>query len=210
MMTELNSNIAVFDFDGTLTTKDTLLPFLSWTHDLKDLMLGSVKQGPAIVSYLTGNCSNHWIKEKLLTQFYKGWPVEKFRTVATEYAHGILPTLIDPEALERLKWHQLQGHSVIILSAALYPYLSSWAKTVQVGHVLATRVEMQQGRITGKLKGKSCYGVEKVNQLKLLLGSLGDYYIYAYGDSKGDREMLAIADEPYYRKFGNRRQLIIH
>jgi phosphoserine phosphatase len=43
---------------------------------------------------------------------------------------------------------------------------------------------------------KNCYGQEKVNRLLEVEPDRKNYYLYAYGDSRGDREMLAFADFP--------------
>jgi HAD superfamily hydrolase (TIGR01490 family) len=207
-MNGTKSTVAVFDFDGTLTFQDSFLPFIRWNHDWKSYWLGLAKHHPIILSYLMGRCSNKVIKERLLTYFYQGWKIEDFQLSARKYSQQFLPNLLLGEAIDRLKWHQSQGHRVILLSAALHIYLYPWAQEMNIDHVLATHLDVQRGRITGKLKGENCYGEEKVKQLKKLLGTLENYYLYAYGDSKGDFEMLKVSDEPYYRHFG-RRQLFI-
>jgi phosphoserine phosphatase len=67
--------------------------------------------------------------------------------------------------------------------------------------IISTEIEISNNKITGKLSTANCYGPEKVNRLKKLL-SMDDYStIYAYGDSKGDREMLALAQHPHFKPF---------
>jgi len=201
--------VAIFDFDGTLTNQDSFLPFLRWTHSQKSVWTGLYRCSSTVMSYLLGRCSNRDITEKLLTQFYQGWSSETLQTLAIGFAHQDLPKLINPEAIAQLKWHQEQGHQVILVSAALEIYLQPWAEMMHIDKTLANRLEIHQGTITGKLQEENCYGFEKVKQLRQLLGDLSHYYLYAYGDSKADRHVLAIADEPYYRKFkGNQRIMI--
>lgn len=209
MMTILKPSIALFDFDNTLTDRDTFLPFVQLTHSPKNYWLGLFKHGFAVLAYLLGWCPNEVIKELLLIEFYQGWSLKEMQHLAANYADQILPNLIDQEALQELKRHQSEAHIVVIVSAALAIYLSPWGKMMQIDYIIGNELETEQGYITGKLKGKNCYGLEKVKRLEAVLGDLSQYYIYAYGDSHGDREMLAIADEAYYRTFGNQQSKMI-
>lgn len=202
-------SVALFDFDGTLTQEDSFLPFLRWTHRDSKIWTGLFQHSPTVIAYFLGKCSNQTITETLVKHFYQGWTLKKLQTMAVEFAHQSLPKLMDAEAIDRLKWHQSQGHQVIVVSAALNIYLQPWANMMQVDQVLANDLEAQQGCITGKLQGKNCHGVEKVRRIEQLLGNLNQYHLYAYGDSEADRPMLAIADESYYRKFGSKERLII-
>lgn len=201
--------IAIFDFDGTITNRDSFLIFLHWTHSQKDYRIKLYRHSLRILAYFLGWCSNQVITEKLLTEFYQGWTIERLQQMAIEFAHQKLPSLLDLEAVNQLKWHQEQGHKIVLVSAALDIYLKPWAEMMHVDQVLGNQLEVQQGYITGKLKGENCYGLEKVKQIENLLGDLSQYYLYAYGDSKADRYMLAIADEPCYRKFGSKQRIMI-
>lgn len=208
-MTTLKPSLALFDFDNTLTNRDTFLPFVQLTHSQKDYWLGLFKHGFTVLAYLLGWCPNEVIKELLLIEFYQGWLFQDIQHLAVNYADQFLPNLIDQEALQQLKWHQSEGHVVVLVSAALAIYLSPWGTMMQIDYIIGNELETEEGYITGKLKGKNCYGLEKVKRLEAVLGDLSSYYIYAYGDSHGDHEMLAVADEAYYRKFGNQQQTIV-
>ncbi len=109
---------------------------------------------------------------------------------------------IKPQAMERLHWHKQQGHDCILVSASLELYLVPWAKRHGFQDILASRLEIdQKGRVTGQLIGKNCWGAEKRRRLIELLGPQKYYQLYAYGDSRGDQELLEIADYPFYRLF---------
>ena len=201
--------VAFFDFDGTITTQDSFLPFIQWTHNPYDIAMAMCKHSPAIFSYLLGFSSNQTFKEICLTQFYSGWSIDNLQKKATEFAYNVLPSLLNNEAIDNLKWHQKKGHQIILVSAALHIYLDPWAKIMQIDHVLANYLQVHNGYVIGKIQGKNCYGLEKVKRLEAFLGDLNRYYIYAYGDSRGDSEMLAVADQPNYRKFGQGQFLMI-
>jgi len=75
-----------------------------------------------------------------------------------------------------------------------------WAIKAGFDEVLATHLEANtDGTTDGRLAGANCFGIEKVRRLETLLGARDGYTLYAYGDSRGDREMLDMADHAYYR-----------
>ena len=67
--------------------------------------------------------------------------------------------------------------------------------------LIATRLEIKDDLMTGKFLTKNCYGIEKVNRVKEAY-NLDDYdCIYVYGDSRGDKELLELADKSFYKPF---------
>jgi phosphatidylglycerophosphatase C len=206
---DLRPVLAIFDFDGTLTRRDSFSPFVRSACGRKKFRRGILKQRRAVIAYLIGRSSNQAIKEALLTQYFQGWAIADLEAAAAKFAQQDMPNMLNPNAMEQLKWHQQQGHRIIIVSANLELYLQPWATALSITDVLATRVAVVDGTITGKLNGKSCYGIEKVERLKTLVGSLSDYYLYAYGDSEGDRQLLEVANMPLYRSFTSGRGLFI-
>jgi HAD superfamily hydrolase (TIGR01490 family) len=192
--------IAAFDFDGTLTKSDTLLPFLRFVS-------GNVRFGrglgvllPIVMQYLAGHVANDRVKEAFLTTFLKGRRIDEIHALGEAFAAHRLATSLRAGSLDLLAQHKQQRHSVVLVSASLDVYLRPWARAMGVDHVLSSSLEIDaQGRVTGALHGPNCYGPEKVRRLRALLGVRDAYILYAYGDSKGDWEMMDEADHAYYR-----------
>lgn len=138
-------------------------------------------------------------KEKILNRFLSGIPIDVLEKKAEEYSADKLDKLVKAEALDRIQWHRDQGHRCIIVSASIDTYLKPWAKRHGFQDVIASRLQTDRGVVTGKLEGENCWGAEKTLRLLNLLGKRESFYLYAYGDSRGDKEMLALADQPYYR-----------
>jgi phosphoserine phosphatase len=67
--------------------------------------------------------------------------------------------------------------------------------------VVGTQIEVKDGRLTGRFLTKNCYGQEKVNRLLSLYPHRQDYCLVAYGDSRGDKELLSFADESHFKPF---------
>src|SRR5262249_49246321 len=145
-------------------------------------------------------------KEAVLRAFLGGVDESVVRQRAARWALHELPGLVRPAALARLRWHMSQGHRVVLASASLELLVEPWARAVGVRDVRAMRLEVREGRLTGRLDGPNCYGEEKVIRLRALLGDLDRYELHAYGDSAGDRELLAAAQHAVWRPFRGRSE----
>ena len=199
------SPVAVFDFDGTLTYRDSLFPFLRMAVGGLKFYWGLLVLSPILIGYALGLVPNWQAKQTVLTYFLADLTAEKLHQLGQRFALEELPKLLRREALQRLKWHQQQGHQTVIVSASLEAYLLPWAQTMSFDQVIGTQLEVHNGRLTGRIWGRNCYGLEKVERLKALLGNLDRYCLYAYGDSRGDREILDASHYPYYRSFEDPR-----
>ncbi len=196
--------VAVFDFDGTVTRRDSTIAFCLSAVPVWRLAPAVALRLPQLAGCGLGLVTRSRLKEYLLGAFFRGVDERELRGRAASWAVRELPRLVRPTALARLRWHQLQGHRVVLASASLEIFLEPWARAVGVRDVLATRLEVRDGRLTGRLEGRNCYGLEKVKRLRALLGDLRGFELYAYGDSRGDRELLAVAQHPVYRPFRRR------
>jgi HAD superfamily hydrolase (TIGR01490 family) len=120
--------------------------------------------------------------------------------VAFHYSISQIDYIVRPKAIDRLCWHTEQGHKVVIVSASIECWLAPWCKKNGF-ELLATKLEVKNGVVTGNLLGSNCFGIEKVNRIKDKYDLSQFNYIYAYGDSKGDIQMLDLANESFYKPF---------
>lgn len=197
--------VAVFDFDGTITRRDSMGPFLLASVPRRRLLPAMAKLSPRMFAYAFGVVPNWRLKEAVLTAALGGTPVTVFERLASQFASGRLPSMVRPDALSRMRWHQGMGHRVVIATASLEAYVRPWAVTQGVADVVGTRLEVEAHRLTGRIAGRNCYGAEKVARLEALIADLHRITVYAYGDSRGDREMLALARYAIYRPFRARQ-----
>lgn len=203
--------VACFDFDGTLTKGDSLYRFLWYYLPFNLIIQNSLQVFLLGFKYFIGLMDNNLAKEALLKRPFARVSKEYFALKAKVFSKSILPSLIKPDSFERFKWQKKRRHDCIIISASIEDYLKPWAKRVGFSEVLGTRLEIDKnGFLTGKFDGKNCYGHEKVLRLTEYLGSLDDYEIYAYGDSAGDKELLEIADHPFYQSVDTEKKLFHH
>lgn len=193
-------NIAFFDFDGTITRKDTLVGFIQFAAGKISYYLGLLWLAPMLSAYLLKIIPNDQAKERLLGHFFKGYESKHFEEIAHNYSLREIDPIIRPAALEKIKWHQSRGDQVVIVSASAESWLSGWCSQNNI-ELLATRLEIKEGRLTGRFATKNCFGPEKVNRIKKSYNLKTYERVYAYGDSRGDREMLQMADESHYQPF---------
>jgi phosphatidylglycerophosphatase C len=192
--------LAVFDFDGTITKRDTLPVFIRFAVTLFHLLKGTVYMAPFVLLFKLKVIPNYTAKERLFKTFFKGISIDKFNELSQRFITNI-EQIVNPVALEKIKWHQQMGHEVIIISASVENWIRPWAKKYGINTVLATGLQLENNIITGNFLTKNCHGAEKVNRLLAAYADRDSYTLYAYGDSNGDKELLAAADHSFYRKF---------
>lgn len=191
--------LALFDFDGTLTTRDTLMPFLRYYAGTGPFLAGLLRLAPQLAAYTLRVQRNDVTKESVLRHFLRGVDIDQLQRIGVEFAREQVPTLIQPATMERLRAHRARGDVCVLVSASLDVYVAPWAKAQGFDTVLCSSLELDGGSVTGRLLGRNCYGAEKVNRIQTWLAGRKPVNIVAYGDSRGDREMLALANEAYYR-----------
>ena len=189
--------VAAFDFDGTLVAGDSLVPFVWRAAGPRRFLLAALRHGLRIVAATAlGIGSRDAAKEAFVGSSLGGLPLTTVRKAGEAYAAD-LERKLDTASLDRLRWHAGQGHEVVLVSASLDIYLEPLAAKLGVDTVLATRLGIDDdGRLTGALDGPNVRAHEKVVRLRRWLG--GDACeLWAYGDSAGDRELLALADHGF-------------
>jgi HAD superfamily hydrolase (TIGR01490 family) len=192
--------LALFDVDGTITTTDSFYCFLIYVFDPVNVIIGSLVLSPILFGYVSGLLPNWIAKEKVFKYFFKNLNETDFNDISKEFAENKLPLILKNSALEKIKWHLKEGDTVYLVSATIDNYLRPWCEKSGIG-LIATNVEIKDKILTGSFISHNCYGKEKVKRIKEVLNLEQFEYIYAYGDSKGDREMLSIADEAFYKFF---------
>jgi len=192
--------LVLFDFDGTITTDDSLIKFIRFVVGDVRFIRGMTLLLPMLIAYKLKIIPNHKAKQYMLTYFFKGMSEEKFMQVANEYSLNHIKSILRPKAMEKIAWHKEQGHKIVVVSASIECWLKPWCDENNL-ELIATKLEIKNKIITGKLLTKNCYGIEKANRVQEKY-NLNDYsHIYAYGDSRGDIELLKLADEGFYKPF---------
>jgi len=190
--------VAAFDFDGTLVAGDSLRPFLIallGRPAMADALLRAAS--PMLRAYVRGGRDE--AKAALLHRTLAGISLERATTVGTRFGAS-LAGRIRPQMLEEIRWHRSRDHRLIVVSASLTVYLDEFARRAGFHQVIASRLAVTGSGpgavLSGSLEGANVRGHEKERRLRRVLGH-GPCELWAYGDSDGDREMLAMADHAY-------------
>ena len=193
--------IAFFDFDGTITKKDSMIEFIRFCFGDKAYYTSLVILSPYLAGMKLGVIPNSVAKEKLISHFFKGMLLSEFNDKCLKFSETRLSQLIREDAMESIREHQRKGHEVVVVSASAENWIRYWCERSGISY-LGTRLQVNnEQRLTGKLEGTNCNGQEKINRI-LEKYDTGSYHsIYCYGDSKGDRLMLSLATHPFYRYF---------
>jgi phosphatidylglycerophosphatase C len=186
--------VAAFDLDGTLTRRDTLLPFLLRSCGRSRTAAALMAESLLLLRGAAGNDrARDDAKAGVLRRLLAGRPVAPLLELAETFADDVMGTLLRTDAAARIEKHRSQGHELVIVTASPELYVGPLARRLGIDHVLGTRLEVDDsGVLTGRLLGANCRGAEKVARLQAWLGE-EPYELWAYGDSAGDRELLALA-----------------
>jgi phosphatidylglycerophosphatase C len=190
--------VAAFDVDGTLTTGDCVVPFLRrfvrWSA-----APGILRSSPAAAAALARRDRDS-LKALATGAVLSGIGIDAVEQEAERFAGTVVARKLRGDTTARLRWHLGEGHRVVLVSASYEVYLRHLAAHLGVHDVLATRLEVgADGRLTGQLDGGNCRGPEKARRLEAWLAAKPDLdrqavELWAYGDSAGDAELLAMAD----------------
>ncbi len=192
--------IAFFDFDGTITYKDTLLEIAKFHKGKAAWLVGMLLLSPLLIGMKLKLVNNTRMKERYLSFFFGGISVEDFQILCEAFVQQKIPALLRPGALAEIKKHQDAGTPVVLVSASPENWLKSWCAANNIT-CIATRLAVKDGLITGTIDGNNCFGPEKVRRIRELYDLSDFQQIFCYGDSSGDRELLEIATSPHYKPF---------
>jgi phosphatidylglycerophosphatase C len=189
--------VAAFDVDGTLTTRDCVVPFLRRVAGPRRLAIGLGRDARRIAPDLVRR-DRDALKAHAARITFAGRPYADVEAAGREFAAHVLHAWLRPDVVDRLVWHRRAGHHAVLVSASFGVYLRPLAEWLEVDGVVATELAVDGEHCTGGLEGGNCRGAAKVRRLHAYLdehiGGRRAVDLWAYGDSPGDGDLLADAD----------------
>jgi phosphatidylglycerophosphatase C len=189
--------VAAFDFDGTLTNGGSVWKFLVVLAGRPRVILAALRELPKILSAaIFGGTANDVAKEALLSHILPGMRQDAVSKQAADFGRAHYRSRVRDDVSGRLRWHLTQGHRVVIVSASPELYILPVANDLGASGVIATRLQVDPaGEMTGRFDGPNCRGPEKARRLREWIDhGGGDPFVWAYGNSAGDLQMLTDAD----------------
>lgn len=177
-----------------------MLEFARYSRGFAGYWIGICLISPWLLAMKVGLLSKRRAKEKFLIYFFEKTDVEKFNSDCVSFTATIIPRLVKKDALLAINKHREENTDIVIVSASAENWVAPWC--IQNGlQYICTRLEVKEQKITGKLLGQNCNGLEKVSRIKEKFDTADYATIYCYGDSTGDKMMLQLATHPAYRVF---------
>lgn len=200
----MKKKLYCFDFDGTLTTSDTLLEFIKYAKGRGRFLMVFLMYSPLLVMMKLHLYPNWKAKQQIFAHLFAGMRIEKFDALCREFAEEN-QHLLRPKGITLLHEALVAGVQVFIVSASIDNWVRPFfdIRNLKGVQVLGTQIEVEDGKLTGNFKSNNCYGKEKVHRIAEALKSFerSEYEIEAFGDSRGDKEMLAFADKGHFKPF---------
>lgn len=194
------AGIAFFDFDGTITVKDTMVELIKFHYGKFRLYLGLTMLSYWILAMKLKVVSHQKAKEKMLSWFFEGFSETDFSKVCHSFLKKKLPALINKRAMKKIEEHKANGDEIVVVSASAANWIKGWCDEYGL-KCIATQLEIQDGKITGRLAGINCNYNEKASRI-IKEYDLNNYSsVYCYGDSHGDKAMLKLATKAFYKSF---------
>lgn len=189
--------VAAFDVDRTLTRRDCVVPFLRELAGWR-WYLGLLRRVFPLSTAIVRRDRDE-VRNLVTSAAMAGRPLTNVQSSAARFAGRVFPAWLRTDTVQRLRWHREQGHRVVLVSASYREYLDHLALLLGCDDVLATEIEVgAEGWCTGRLRGRNCRGAEKERRLLDWMSARGlmGARVFAYGDSSGDDQMLAMAHVP--------------
>jgi phosphatidylglycerophosphatase C len=203
--------LAVFDFDGTLTTRDTSLPFLEFAVGRPRLAVSLLLGGPRFLAELTiallrarrsrpgwPVLRGRWeldVHDRLLAALFRGRTEAELNDLGRRFAADALDAMVTPDALAHVAWHRARGHRCVLVTGSLETYMEPWGRRAGFDRVLGSRLARDgERRVAGGFDGEPCWGDAKLARLREAMGPLEGYTVVVYGNEPGDRALLDAAD----------------
>lgn len=190
--------LALFDFDGTLTTSESFPAFLRLVVPKRRLRWGGLLVSPLVLAYRLRLLSGTVVRAAILRVATRGLDTDAVTSAGRRYARDVLPATLRPDMLARLRWHRDRGDVVVVVSGTFDLCLRDWCEAEGVA-LLASSLEQANGCLTGRYAGAQCVGEEKPRRVRAVHDVAAFARVHAYGDTVEDLPMLALADEAVYR-----------
>ncbi|MGV8941935.1 MAG: HAD family hydrolase [Lysobacter sp.] len=191
-------NLALFDFDGTITCREMFPAFIRHAVTPRRLRLGGILLAPLVVGYRLGLVSGSVVRAAIVKVGFSGAGLSRYQAAGESFARDVLPGSLRPEAMQRIAWHQQQGDTVVVVSGALDVYLGHWCASHGLD-LLCSSLGHRRGVLTGRYAGKQCVLAEKARRVRQHYDPSNYEQVFAYGDTPEDRDLLALADRKTYR-----------
>lgn len=188
-----------FDFDGTLTRRDTMFAFLKFANKqrFQRYFLWLMPQFALVKLSLADPAL---VKLKFISLILKNFSENEIHDLARDFFQQKHNELLRPNAIKFIRSLDLEKNKGLMVTASLDFWARPFADFLGL-ELIATRAKFQNGKFQGEIIGKNCNGKEKVRRIEEIYSPNSFEHTVAFGDTKGDLPTLKWAKEQHYRPF---------
>lgn len=190
--------LALFDFDGTITTRETLPDFLRFATPTHRLHLGKLLFVLPVLAYKLKLLPVSVLRTLLVRYAFGGLPRAAIEDAGHRFAVTVLPALVRPEMQARIESHRACGDTVVVVSGGFDVYLAPWCEAQGV-ELVCSSLEYDADRMTGRYAGPQCVAGEKAHRVRQRYDLAAYREVHAHGDTHEDHALLALAHRATYR-----------
>ncbi|WP_342630803.1 HAD-IB family hydrolase [Marinobacter alkaliphilus] len=173
------------------------MPFLKYVVGAPTYYVKLALVSPILAAYFAKALRNDIAKKFVLRRYVANQDIHSLRAIGSRFSHYVIPQMLRPEGMERLRWHQEKGHICVLVSASLDVYLIPWAQKEHFDDVICTQLILYPDKNKSRIIDKNCFGAEKSARIQRWTAGRVIGKTFAYGDSQGDTHMLSSVDYGY-------------
>lgn len=191
-------DLALFDFDGTITTRETFVDFVKSATPRWRIRAGAVLLAPMVVGHRLGWVHVSTLRAAVAWVAFRGLRVGDLEAAGDAFSRNVVPTVLRAEAMQRIAWHRDRGDRIVVVSGGFALALAPWCAAHGI-ELIASHLETRAGVLTGRYLGAQCASAEKCRRVRAQFNLGAFKRVHAYGDTHEDLELLALAHERTYR-----------
>ena len=189
---------AFFDLDKTLISENSGSLYMRYRYQRGEIGGLELLRGlGAYLQYKLGILDiRNWTK-RMMVQF-RGQSEAELEREARVWCEEVVVRTIYPRAAELLREHEKRGHVVAIVSGATKFVVRPLAERLGVRHFLYTRLEVEDGRFTGRVVEPICFEEGKIYWIQQFIEQQGIDLAksFFYTDSITDLPLLDLVGHP--------------
>ena len=197
----MKKELALFDFDGTISSKDSMFDFFLFSFGKKRFFFSFLALSISFLKFFFRIIDSETIKIIFINHFLLNLSEQEINLLGNKYYQKRIQSILRSKAIDKIVWHKSKSHDIYIVTASLDIWIKDWVKEMNV-NLISTRIDFKDKKYIGFFETPNCNGLEKLNRIKREI-NLEDYSnIYAYGDSKlGDKYLFSIANQISFKPF---------
>jgi phosphatidylglycerophosphatase C len=191
--------IALFDLDGTITRRDTLMPYLLGFCVRAPVRLLRLLIGlpGALLHYALSGRDRGQLKETLITTALAGSTRAQIARWNERFVPRLLRAGMHSQGLRQVAAHRARGDYLVLMSASPDLYVPAIARALGFNETICTAVRWDGMILNGELLTPNRRGEEKLQCVLALRTRHSDVPITAYANSASDLPHLGACEHPY-------------